>query len=67
MNITTSHRIEDSKNDRNDARLIIRVDVDGEDHEYVLLSGPRHDVVDFVEGRADMTEIRRRWFAPARC
>lgn len=63
MDIDTSYHIIDSVT-KGHGRLVVTVTIDGdeaEEHEFVYLSGPIDDIRDFVNGKADMAEIRRRW------
>ena len=45
----------------NTARIWVVVTVDGEEHRYVLVSGPKDDVKAYYEGQITFPEIRRRW------
>ena len=43
------------------ARIWVTVRVDGEQHRYILMSGPRKDVKEYFDGTISLDEIRERW------
>jgi len=62
MDITTPYRVEPHKNGKGTAQLRIQVYVNGEPgSESVFLSGDEADIQEFVDGKIDLAEIRRRW------
>jgi hypothetical protein len=77
MVITTRYEIKEKKVtnewsgvpnlDDGKAQLIVYVSINGkENHNFVAMSGPREDIIAFVEGKIDDAEIQRRWFKGAR-
>lgn len=62
MKITTTHEIVPLKNSRGDAQLKVQLYLNGvAGQSVVLLSGPQADIEEFVAGKIDDAEIRRRW------
>lgn len=60
MDITAMPRFEELS-DKKTARVWIDVNVNGESHSFVHVSGPKNDAEDYFAGRITLVELRRRW------